>query len=189
MSAVPRYDWDISRTYQTTLDLMGQQAKGIPDYQTRANRVRSRTGRGPLSTASPDERRRHASQGLAIAPDLDTLSQAQVVLYAGETLVVLGDLTAGWAAVREAYRLVPSPEASYFWVPISNSVAYVGFLVGEWEAVLAVASYADAAPLGPANYSKLVLHGWLVNALRGTLEARRRTARMTRTTRTTPLRR
>jgi hypothetical protein len=83
-----------------TLDVMGQQAKRIPDYQTRATAFIQVLAGGLISTASPGERRRHASQGLAIAPDLDTLSQAQVVLYAGETLVVLGDLTAGWSAVR-----------------------------------------------------------------------------------------
>ena len=93
-----------------------------------------------------------------------------------ETLVVLGDRQRGaWAAVREAWRLVPSPEASYFWVPISNSVAYVGFLVGAWEeAVLEVAEFAGAAPLGPSNYSKLVLHGWLVSVFRGAVSAETR---------------
>ena len=151
----------------SSLDLMEQQASGIPDYQTRATAFGHVLAGGLLSTASPDQRRAHANQGLTIAPHLDTLSRAQVALFAGETLVVLGDLTAGWAAVQEAWRLVPSPEASYFWVPISNSVAYVGFLIGAWEAVLEVASHANAAPLGRANYSKLVLHGWLVQALRG----------------------
>lgn len=151
------------------IEVVERLARGIPDVQTRAVSAVHSLRLIALAGSPPAERLLHVMDGVERGRRLDTWSQAELVVNAAAELSLQGDLVGAWRQCQNALSLVPSVEASALWVPIANNVAQVGFLVGEWDTVLAVAAQGATAPIGRANRNNLLFFASLVRALRGDL--------------------